>query len=173
MITNNKIPRTQLESDKGVTVIYRDFTASSTLTGTTSITLINSALIPANSVAVNDEVQIYARAQRDTATGNSTAYLYYNTSASLSGATLIGTSATSASGFIPIQRHLFVKASNDTETMLSSATQTTDLGQNAATAMSNLNINWTNNVYIIQAHQNAAVGNSTTSRGIIIKRSRL
>jgi hypothetical protein len=139
---------------QAVRTIYKDFTASAALTGTTAITLINSALIPANTVSVGNEVEIYARAQRDTTTGNSTAYLYYNTSASLSGATLIATN-TVTSGFIPIHRHLFVKSASDTETMLATNSQNTDFGQNIATSMSSLNIDWTSNIYIIQAHANA------------------
>lgn len=162
------------EGDKGVTVIYRDFTASAALTGTTAITLINSALIPANTVAVNDEIEIKTRAQRDTATGTATTYIYYNTTSSLSGATLIG-GLSAAAGYFSIQRSLFVKSSTDSETLLASTTNqgSSDIAANLATSVSNLNINWTNDVYIIQAFANAANGNTTNSRGIIIKRSRL
>lgn len=171
MITNNKIPRTQLESDKGVNVIYRDFTISSALTGTTAITLINTALIPANTITVNDEVEIRVRSQRNTATGTATNYIYYNTSASLSGATLIATVATAAI-YWQTKRSLHVRASNDTE--VGSASTTFQSDDNAiAAAASSLNINWSNNVYIIHAFANAANGDSTTSRGIIIKRARL
>jgi hypothetical protein len=158
----------------GVTVIYRDFATSAALTGTTAITLINSALIPANTVAVNDEVEIKARAQRNTTTGTATHYLYYNTSASLSGATLIG-SVAAAGGYFATVRGFFVKSSTDSETSNSAlgiASSDAATG-GAATTVSNFNIDWTSNVYIIQAFANAAVGNSTTSNGIIIKRSRL
>lgn len=195
MITTNKIPTGQVESEvsqtitNGVTdkapsedavfdalenytrIIYKDFTASAALTGTTSITLINSALIPGNTVAVGNEVEIKARAQRDTATGTATAYLYYNTSATLSGATLIGLFS-NANGYLPIHRGLFVKSASDTEVTNSSVSHATnDFAANAGTSMSSLNIDWTANVHIIQAFANAAVGNSTTSRGMIIKLS--
>lgn len=158
----------------GVTVIYRDFTTSAALTGTTAITLINSALIPANTVAVNDEVEIKARAQRNTTSGTSTHYLYFNTSASLSGATLIG-SVAAAGGYFATVRSFFVKSSTDSETSNSAlGIASTDAATGGAvTTVSNFNIDWTSDVYIIQAFANAAVGNSTTSQGIIIKRSRL
>jgi hypothetical protein len=159
------------EGDKGVTVIYRDFTASAALTGTTAITLINSALIPANTVAVNDEVQIYTRALRDTSTGTATNYLYYNTTNSLSGATLLATQGAAISYF-GLLRNLFVKASNNTEVFDTTLIAGTDYVGTTAT-INSLNINWTNDVYIIHAFTNAAVGNTTNSRGIIIKRSRL
>jgi hypothetical protein len=159
---------------KGVNVIYRDFTTSAALTGTTSITLINSALIAANTVSVNDEIEIKARAQKNTSTGTATHYLYYNTSASLSGATLIG-SAAAAGGYFATNRTLFVKSATDSETSNSSlglATSDAATG-GTVTSVSNFNIDWTSDVYIIQAFANAAVGNSTTSNGIIIKRARL
>lgn len=158
----------------GVTVIYRDFTTSAALTGTTAITLINSALIPANTVAVNDEVEIKARAQRNTTTGTATHYLYFNTSASLSGATLIG-SVAAAGGYFATVRGFFVKSSTDSETSNSAlGIASSDAATGGlTTTVSNFNIDWTSNVYIIQAFANAAVGNSTTSHGIIIKRSRL
>lgn len=170
--------QTQINSkqdlNSGVTVIYRDFTTSAALTGTTSITLINSALIPANTVAVNDEVEIKARAQRNTTTGTATHYLYFNTSASLSGATLIG-SVAGAGGYFATVRTFFVKSSTDSEisnSALGIASSDAATG-GATTSVSNFNITWTSDVYIIQAFANAAVGNSTTSNGIIIKRSRL
>lgn len=175
MITNNKIPRTQLESDKGLNVIYRDFTISSALTGTTAITLIKSALIPANTVTVNDEVEIRARALRSTTTGNASHYFYYNTSNSLSGATLIAT-ATAASAYFGTTRNLYIKSATESETLLATASaSSSDTNASAAlgTSISSLNINWTSDVYIIQAFANAAVGDSTASRGLIITRSRL
>jgi hypothetical protein len=158
----------------GSTVIYRDFATSAALTGTTAITLINSALIAANTVLVNDEVEIKTRAQRNTTTGTATHYLYHNTSASLSGATLIGSTA-AAGGYFAMVRTLYVKSPTDSETANANAgVASSDAANGAAvTTIGSFNINWANNVYIIQAFANAAVGNSATSNGIIIKRARL
>lgn len=156
----------------GVTVIYRDFATGAALTGTTSITLINSALIPANTFAVNDEVEILARALRNTTSGTSSHYFYYNTSASLSGATLLATQ-TAAQSLYSINRILLIKSTTETETISESTSASqSDPGVFGVT-ISSFNIDWTSDVYIIQAFANAATGNSTRSRGFIIKRARL
>lgn len=175
MITNNKIPRTQLESDKGVNVIYRDFITGAALTGTTSITLIKSALIPANTVAINDYIEITSRVTRNTATGTATNYLYYNTINDLSGATLLATQTATNARQISLQRNLIVRASNDTETFNTGASSSaSDPTVNTINVTwSSLNIDWTNNVYIIAAFANASTSESTTSRGLIITRLRL
>lgn len=159
------------EFEKGLKILHSDFTVSSTLTGTTSITLINSALIPANSVSVGDLIEIMARAQRDTTTGTATNYVYINTSNTLAGATLVGTQS-SASGYFSILRNLFVRSASDTETLLSTASSSNDISATIVTSISSLNIDWTVNQYIIQAFANAAVGNNTTSRGLIVNRFR-
>ena len=164
-----KVDSNDTRLTQAVRTIYKDFTAGAALTGTTSITLINSALIPANTVAVGNEVEIYARAQRSTNTGTASQYLYYNTSASLSGATLMATTSLATAYFVT-QRRLFVKASNDAEILNSSANVSLDTSA-ATTSVTSLNINLTVNQYIIQAFQNAANGDSTTSRAIIIKLS--
>lgn len=159
-------------SQESTKVIYKDFSTSSALTGTTAATIIKSCLITANTVTTNDEIIILSRALRNTATGTATQTLYYNTTASLTGATLIGTQS-STSGFYSMQRNLFVKSATNSETLLSSISLSpSDPGVQASTTMSNLNIDWANNVYILQVFQNAAVGDSTTSRGITIKRFR-
>lgn len=159
-------------SQESTKVIYKDFSTSLALTGTTAATIIKSCLIAANTVTTNDEIIILSRALRNTATGTATQTLYYNTTASLTGATLIGTQS-STSGFYSMQRNLFVKSATNSETLLSSISLSpSDPGVQASTTMSNLNIDWANNVYILQVFQNAAVGDSTTSRGITIKRFR-
>jgi hypothetical protein len=157
---------------QAVRTIYKDFTASAALTGTTAITLINSALIPANTVSVGNEVEIKARAQRDTTTGNASMFLYFNTSASLSGATLIATLGPGAVAYYAMVRSLFVKSVSDSESANTTVSLTTsEAAATSGLTMASLNIDWTSNVYIIQAFQNAAVGNSTTSRGMMIKLS--
>lgn len=154
------------------TKVFKDLSISSALTGTTATTLIKSILIPANTIKVNDIVNIIVRSLRSTATGTVSQYLYYNTSASLTGATLMATQ-TAAMGFSSLQRNLFIRASNDSETIDSTFSVSTDVGLiSTSTVVSNLNIDWTQNVYIIQAYKNAAVGDSTTSRGIVITRFR-
>lgn len=150
--------------------VFKDISIGSALTGTTAITLIKSILISANTIKVNDVVNIIVRSLRNTATGTTSQYLYYNTSASLTGATLMATQ-TAAMAYSSLQRNLFVRASNDSETVDATNSSSPDIGISTLST-SNLNIDWTQNVYIIQAYKNAAVGDSTTSRGIVITRFR-
>lgn len=159
--------------EKGLKILHSDFTVSAPLTGTTAITSINSALIPANSFIVNDELELRCRAQRDITTGTATNYVYINTSNTLAGATLIGFQS-AAGGYYALQRNLFIKSATDTETSSSSLNlSSSDVANGGAvTSMSSLNIDWTVDQYIIQAFANAAVGNNTTSRGLIINRFR-
>lgn len=157
-----------LESAK---VIYKDLTTSANLTGTTNISILKTCLIPANTINVDDEIQITARAYRTTNTGVCTQYLYYNTTNSLTGATEIGT-ASGAASWLSIIRNLFIKSLTNSETSGGLNSGNSDGVILASTSFYSLNIDWTQDAYIIQAFQNAAVGNNTTSRGITIKRFR-
>ena len=157
--------QTQLNTKVGV--IVKDITTSSALTGTTAITLIKSVLIPANSFSVGDICYITNRAIRSTATGSSTNYIYVNTSASLSGATLVGTQS-AGSRFYAMERNLFIKSATVSETIDVSTSVSADNPAVQATANSDLNIDWTVDQYIIHAFANQAVGNSTVSSGLIV-----
>jgi hypothetical protein len=165
------IPLTVVPALESAKVIFKDFTNSSPLTGTTAITLLKSALIPANTVTIDDEINIFFRALRSTAGGTATHYFYVNTTASLTGATLLATHSGAASYF-GTSRNLFVKSATVTETIAASFNSGNDNSTASIATISSLNIDWTANVYIIQAFQNAAGGDSTTSRGITIKRFR-
>lgn len=148
-------------------IIVKDITTSSALTGTTAITLIKSVLIPANTFTTGDICQIINRAIRSTATGTSSNYIYINTSASLSGATLVGTQS-GAVRFYGMERNLYIKSATVSETLDTAASASGDNTTALAQANSNLNINWTVDQYIIHAFSNQAVGNSTVSSGLIV-----
>lgn len=150
-----------------VGIIVKDITTGSALTGTTAITLIKSVLIPANTFTTGDICQIVNRAIRSTATGTSSNYIYINTSASLSGATLVGTQS-GAVRFYGMERNLYIKSATVSETLDTAASASGDNPTALAQANSNLNINWTVDQYIIHAFSNQAVGNSTVSSGLIV-----
>jgi len=150
-------------------IVSKDIANSTALTGTTAITLMKSVLIPANTFATGDVSIIQTRAIRSTATGAGTIYLYVNTSNTLSGATLIGLIG-SAVRFYGMERNLYIKSSTVSETYIASGSLNSDSAANAALANSNLNIDWTVNQYIINAFQNAAVGDSTVMSSLIIQK---
>lgn len=150
-----------------VGVIVKDITTGSALTGTTAITLIKSVLIPANTFTTGDICQIINRAIRSTATGTSNNYIYINTSASLSGATLVGTQG-GAVRFYGMERNLYIKSATVSETSDTASSASGDNPAVFAQSNSDLNINWTVDQYIIHAFSNQAVGNSTVSSGLIV-----
>lgn len=172
MITNNKIPRTQLESDKGVNVIYRDFNDTAPYTGTTSVTIINSALIPANTITINDEIEIEARSERSSTSGTGNSYIYINTTNSLSGATVLGLYGVAGHRSNAIIRNIYVNNTNSVY-LIGNVNTPTSKGISTANIWSKTNINWASNIYVLQAYQLADVNHSAYSSGIIIKRARL
>ena len=150
-------------------IVSKDITDSTALTGTTAITLMKSILIPANTFATGDVVKILNRAVRSTATGNANNLFYLNTTNTLTGATLLATQ-TSASIFFGLERSIYIKSATNSETIVPTTSSSGSEVGVSALGVSNLNINWTVNQYIIGAFQNAAVGNSTVMSSLIIQK---
>jgi nitrogen fixation protein len=150
-------------------ILSKDITDSTALTGTTAITLMKSVLIPANTFTTGDIVKILNRAVRNTATGISTDYIYINTTNSLTGATLVGTFF-GAFSLYGMERTLYIKSSTITETCNTTASAAGSEVTTGVNGVSNLNINWATNLYIIAAFQNVAVGNSTVMSSLIIQK---
>ena len=150
-------------------IVTKDITDSTALTGTTAITLMKSILIPANTYATGDVVKILSRAVRNTATGNGNNLFYLNTTNTLTGATLLATQ-TSASIFFGMERSIYIKSAINSETIIPTTSSSGSEVGASVLGVSNLNINWAVNQYIIAAFQNAAVGNSTVMSSLIIQK---
>ncbi len=153
-----------------ISIVSKDITDSAALTGTTAITLMKSVLIPANTYLTGDVVKVLSRAVRSISVGSSSVYYYINTTNSLTGATLVGI-LSGAFRYFAIERTLYIKSATNTETVLNVLTTAASnevLG--TSFALSNLNINWTVNQYIIAAFQNVAVGDSTVMSSLIIQK---
>ena len=150
-------------------IVSKDITDSTALTGTTAITLMKSILIPANTYTTGDVVKILSRAIRNTATGNANNLFYLNTTNTLTGATLLATQ-TSASIFFGLERSIYIKSATNSETIVPTTSSSGSEVGVSVLGVSNLNINWTVNQYIIAAFQNAAVGNSTVMSSLIIQK---
>jgi len=82
--------------------------ASSGVVGTGANEFLRAVLIPANTYGIGDQVVINSKIQRSNGTGTVTNYLYVNTTASLSGATLLGTQTLASSVMLAMQRGLKV-----------------------------------------------------------------
>lgn len=131
------------------------------VTGTTTDTLTTSVLIPANTYTTGDILRIISFNEFIGTVGTKTIRYYINTSASLSGATLLATSSAGAAATrsIGMDRNLIIKSATSTKTH--SATAATYTNSTATTGVyANINIDWTTNRYIIVSIQ---LGNAADS----------
>jgi hypothetical protein len=145
-------------------VSYKTTTDQTAVTGVTTNVKVVSQLIPANTFAVGDILQIKARVGKTGGLGLMTLRVYINTADSLvtPAATLILTSATIANTQIynAIDRNAIIKSATITQTAQANGSLQNDAAVGNAT-LTNSNINWTVDQYIIFAIQNAAAGDST------------
>jgi hypothetical protein len=144
--------------------IYKDLNNQAAVTGTTANTKVVSQLVPANTFAVGDIIEIKCRFGKTITTGLTTLRIYINTADSLTvpAATLIATSATSntTNNYLGTERQVLIKSATVTQSVNAASSLFSDLG-NFNGLQTNSNIDWTVNQYIIFAIQNAAIGDST------------
>ena len=144
--------------------IYKDLNNQTAVTGTTANTKVVSQLVPANTFAVGDIIEIKCRFGKTTSTGLTTLRMYINTADSLTvpAATLIATSTTSAgaNNYLGTERQVLIKSATVTQSINAASNLFSDLG-NFNGVQTNSNIDWTVNQYIIFAIQNAVSGDST------------
>ena len=131
-----------------IPVIYKSTTDGTGITGIAGEQISSSQLIPANTFTVGDIVRVTWRVTKTGTLTSITCKLYANTSVSLTGALQLGQivpgfTNSNSNGF---QRHLIIKAANNTQTIGVASTFT---DYNTLTAVSTSNIDWTVNQYII------------------------
>ena len=157
--------QTQLDSK---TRTFKSAIDGTTVTNTTTITATYSQLIPANTFAAGDVVKNEFRITSPNAKTNSTnAYIYVNSTNSLSGATQIGLFNTTATGrTVQLERTLSLKGAT-TKVTAAAGANSTDTTQTAS--MTTLNINWTIDQYIIFAIGHTLASATETSFGDFYK----
>lgn len=134
-------------------LINKTTTGGTLVTGTTSNTLSSSLLIPANSISVGDIIELNLRIVASGNNNNRTCRIYFNTSASLSGATLAGTYTAGPVGLsFDMSRDFAVKSATNTEFFAATASLLSKSSQSTI-AISSLNIDWTVDQYVIVAIQ--------------------
>jgi hypothetical protein len=145
-------------------IIYKDLNNQTAVTGVTTNTKVVSVLIPANTITVGNIIEIKARAGKTGAAGIATLRVYANTADSIvsPAPTLLTTTALAsiATNYIGIDRSAIVKSSTITQTAQANASIPSDAAVGTA-SLTNSNIDWTVNQYIIFALQNGAAGDST------------
>lgn len=132
------------------------------VTGTTADTLTTSVTISANTFTTGDILRITSFNEFTGTLGTKQVRFYINTSASLSGATLLGTTpnAVASTRAIGMDRNLVIKSATSTKTHSASATTTYTNSNITAGALTNANIDWTTTQYLIVSIQ---LGNSGDS----------
>jgi hypothetical protein len=147
-----------------VPLIYKDLNNQTAVTGNTNNNKVVSVLIPANTITVGNIIEIKARAGKTGGAGISTLRVYANTADSIvsPAPTLLTTTGLSSIGtnYIGIDRTAIVKSATNTQTAQANASIPTDAAVGTA-SLTNSNIDWTVNQYIIFAIQNGANGDST------------
>jgi hypothetical protein len=147
-----------------VPLIYKDVNNQTAVTGNTNNNKVVSVLIPANTITVGAIVEIKARVGKTGGAGITTLRVYANTADSIvtPAPTLIITSATASIGQVynGMDRSAIVKSATVTQTAQANASIQTDASVGNAT-LTNSNIDWTVNQYLIFAIQNGANGDST------------
>jgi hypothetical protein len=146
--------------------------AAVAVTGTTAQTIAQSILIPANTFAVGDVVEISWRLTKSTAVATVGSRLNINTSLSMTGALQIATqSLVTTTLFAQLGRSANIISTTSTSVFNNAATAASDVIINANAATS-LNIDWTVNQYIFTMIQPTNTADITTSAFLIIKRTR-
>jgi len=137
-----------------------DTVSSSALTGVTTEGILKSYLIPANTYT-SSEILNFANDLYKTGTaGTVTSRLYTNTSASLSGASLLATSiSTTGNRKIPLRRQLVLKGGN-IEVLLATSSIADD-NVNSSSPATIVPFNTAVDNYFITTAQNASAGDST------------
>ena len=131
-------------------------TTDGTLVSATAVnTLSQSVLIPANTFTVGSIFQLFAVYRFTGTTAVKVVRLYVNTSATLVGATLVGTNGATiiASSLYAIWGKIFVVKSAVNTEVGGTAGNTGLTIEGVATAVSSVNIDWTVNQYLIMALQ--------------------
>ena len=128
---------------------YISTTDGTAISSTTTIGITSSQLIPANTLVAGNVLRIIARFIKSTAVANTSFYIYVNTSNSLTGATQLAI-VTANTRFNGLKRDLFVKSASATQLYSSTTSAATD-DATQSNAPSSINIDWTQNQYIIFA----------------------
>ena len=147
-----------------VPLIYKDLNNQTAVTGNTNNNKVVSVLIPANTITVGNIIEIKARAGKTGSAGIATLRVYANTADSIvsPAPTLLTTTAliSIATNYIGIDRTAIVKSATNTQTAQANSSIPTDAAVGTA-SLTNSNIDWTVNQYLIFALQNGAAGDST------------
>lgn len=157
-------PNFTITNSRPAYILFKNVDNQTAVTGNANNNLVLGVSIPANTIEVGSIVNIKARVGKTGTTGLTTLRVYANTANSIvsPAPTLLITSTTAAPTQIynGIDRNAIVKTATNTQTVQANASIQTDAVVGNA-ALTNSNIDWTVNQFLIFSIQNAANGDST------------
>lgn len=151
----------QTQLDNRVVIVKKTTSDQTIVTGVTSNEITYSFLIPANTFAVGNIIDVVYRIIYTGTAGNKTTKTYINTSNTLTAATLLSTQTTGAASqvFVETERTIAIKSSTDSQTTNTTTNTIINLATSASAA-SSINIDWTVDQYFIVAIQLVNSGDS-------------
>jgi hypothetical protein len=154
------MPSTDFALAIGVNPKFISTTDGANVTGVTVVTKSASVLIPANTVKVGDTVFIRTRGRKVGTNAISAQSIYINTLDLIGGLNVTLNAIPNTSLYSQISRTLVVKSAAVTET-ISINTGGVDDDATTSNAVSNWNIDWTINQYIIFGFTNISAADAT------------
>jgi hypothetical protein len=152
-----------------VTPPYPSYLKNSVLqsvTGTTTATILQSILIPANTYTSGDVIAIMYRCVKSGTNSTALVRLHINTSVSTTGMlTITGQTLAAAGTFLQVERTLNIISATNTQLFGAASALATD-SQNSATAVTSLNIDWTVDQYIFTVATLGSAADTVTSNFI-------
>ena len=146
-------------------LIYKDVNNQTAVTGVTTNTKVVGVLIPANTITVGAIVEIKARMTKPAGNGLMTLRVYANTADSIvtPAPTLLMTAASNNvnQNYTGIDRTALVKSATVTQTASATSSVLTDASTFQG-VVTNSNVDWTVNKYVIFAIQNGSAADATT-----------
>jgi hypothetical protein len=148
--------------------LIKDTVDSAAHTGTTANTLIKSYLIPANTFSSGDWFQQFTFTEKVGVAGSNSIRTYFNTSASLAGATLV-TTLTNPAANISWRLARWNSIKSATETILFGPTGSASARDSAANSTYLVsNIDWTIDQYFIVAFQLTNAADTAYLKGLYL-----
>lgn len=134
-------------------------------------TLLDSILIPANTVAAGDILEFKTRVRKVGTAGTMIQRYYIGTQSSVTGTNLVGTSLTAVATTVTftMQRTIVVKSPTQSEFFGVSNTLNTDDGQASTISVSTANIDWTQNQFFIVGIQPSSAADTVRNSMIQIR----
>lgn len=153
-----QIPTTKWVRDNAGGCLYRNITGGTSITGVTTQQLVDGCLLAANTIEAGYDLYNELNVNKNLDNGTVTVRVLYNSTNSLSGATTLATfTSTTANNQVSFVRNFGVISATVTELLFAPTTSSTgDFIATSNTTVTQLNIDWTQPIYILWSLQNSS-----------------